>query len=309
MSRPSTYKPSTQRKIIHIDMDAFYASVEQRDNPELVGQPVVVGGDPGARGVVAAASYEARASGIHSAMPMKTALRLCPHLIRVQADFAKYRRVSAQFHAIFREYTDLIEPVALDEAYLDVTYNKLDIPFGSRVAKMIKADIRRQLHLTASAGVAPCKFLAKIASDHEKPDGLFVIMPDQVEKFLRNLPVSKIPGVGQVTRTRLEEMRVFTIGQLGNLPRQTLVGRFGKRGAHLWDLANGRDDDPVTTERAPKQLGQETTFPADVYDTREMHAALNELAEELSGRLRLRNLKGRVVTLRGRLKTLDVARI
>ncbi len=300
MSRPSTYKPSTQRKIIHIDMDAFYASVEQRDNPELVGQPVVVGGDPGARGVVAAASYEARASGIHSAMPMKTALRLCPHLIRVQADFAKYRRVSAQFHAIFREYTDLIEPVALDEAYLDVTYNKLDIPFGSRVAKMIKADIRRQLHLTASAGVAPCKFLAKIASDHEKPDGLFVIMPDQVEKFLRNLPVSKIPGVGQVTRTRLEEMRVFTIGQLGNLPRQTLVGRFGKRGAHLWDLANGRDDDPVTTERAPKQLGQEITFPADVYDTREMHAALNELAEELSGRLRLRNLKGRVVTLKVR---------
>jgi len=300
MSHLPKQKPAALRKIIHIDMDAFYASVEQRDNPELAGQPVVVGGDPAARGVVAAASYEARSFGIYSAMPMKTALRLCPQAIRIPANFSLYRRVSSQLHAIFQEYTDLIEPVALDEAYLDTTYNKLDIPFGSRVAKMIKGDIRRQLHLTASAGVAPCKFLAKIASDFEKPDGLVVILPDQIEGFLRDLFVSKIPGVGQVTRAKLEGMGVNTIGQLAALSRQTLVGQFGKRGAHLWHLANGRDDDPVTTEREPKQISQETTFPTDVYDIQEMHTALNELAEELSGRVRRRDLKGRVVTLKVR---------
>ena len=289
-----------QRKIIHIDMDAFYAAVEQRDHPDLVGKPVVVGGDPRERGVVAASSYEARTFGIHSAMPMRTALQRCPGAIRIPADFDKYRRVSAELHAIFREYTDLIEPVALDEAYLDVTYNKLDIPFGSRVAKMIKADIRRQLRLSASAGVGPNKFLAKIASDLEKPDGLVVVMPDQLEEFLRDLPVDKIPGVGPVTRAKLEGLEVHTIGQLAALPRQTLIGRFGKRGGHLWRLATGQDDDPVTPEREPKQVSQEMTFPTDVFDLEEMHHALKELAEELSGRVRRRDLKGRVVTLKVR---------
>ena len=300
MNQALRQNPVAQRKIIHVDMDAFYASVEQRDNPELAGHPVVVGGDADARGVVAAASYEARSFGIHSAMPMKTALRLCPQAIRIPANFPLYRRVSSQLHAIFREYTDLIEPVALDEAYLDVTYNKLDIPFGSRVAKMLKGDIRRELGLTASAGVAPCKFLAKIASDFEKPDGLVVISPDQVQDFLRDLTVSKIPGVGQVTRTKLEQLGVNTIGQLAAQSRQDLILEFGKRGGHLWHLANGTDDDPVTTERDPKQISQETTFPTDIYDIREMHTALSDLATELSSRIRRRNLKGRVLTLKVR---------
>ena len=300
MDQTLRQNPVAQRKIIHVDMDAFYASVEQRENPGLVGHPVVVGGDAAARGVVAAASYEARSFGIHSAMPMKTALRLCSHAIRIPTNFPLYRHVSSQLHAIFREYTDLIEPVALDEAYLDVTYNKLDIPFGSRVAKMLKGDIRRELGLTASAGVAPCKFLAKIASDFEKPDGLVVVLPDQVQEFLRDLAVSKIPGVGQVTREKLEQLGVNTIGQLAAQTRQDLVLEFGKRGSHLWHLANGIDDDPVTAERDPKQISQETTFPSDIYDIQEMHTALSDLATELSGRIRRRNIKGRVLTLKVR---------
>jgi DNA polymerase-4 len=250
------------RKIIHVDMDAFYASVEQRDDPQLRGQPVVVGGRPEERGVVAAASYEARQFGVHSAMPMKTALRLCPRAIRVASNFDKYRRVSAQIHAAFQEYTDLIEPLSLDEAYLDVTYNKLDIPFGARVAKMIKGDIRRELNLTASAGVASNKFLAKIASDLEKPDGL--------------------------------------VGDLAAFERTEMTRLFGKRGSHLWRLANGEDDEPVTAERDPKQVSQETTFPTDLYDSGEMHDVLRELADELSGRVRRRKIKGRVVTLKVR---------
>ncbi len=288
------------RKIIHLDMDAFYAAVEQRDDPSLRGKPVVVGGDPRERSVVAAASYEARRFGVHSAMPMKTALRLCPHAVRVRPDFDKYHRVSGEIHALFREYTDLVEPVALDEAYLDVTYNKQNIPFGHRVARMLKAQIRRCLQLTASAGVAPNKFLAKIASDLQKPDGLVVVMPDQVEDFLRPLPVEKIPGVGQVTRQHLQEMGVGTIGELAALPLAALVRRFGKRGAYLWELAQGRDDDPVDPSWEPQQLSQETTFAVDVYDPQEMRAALKELAEELSGRLRRRQLRGRAVTLKVR---------
>ena len=288
------------RKIIHIDMDAFYASVEQRDNAQLVGQPVVVGGHPSERGVVAAASYEARDFGVYSAMPMKTALRLCPRVIRIPADFDKYRRLSAQIHAIFEAYTDLVEPVALDEAYLDATYNKLDIPFGARVAKMIKGDIRRQLHLTASAGVAPNKFLAKIASDLDKPDGLVVVMPDQIEDFLKDLSVGKIPGVGQVTRAKLEELDLLTIGQLAAFERQEMVRLFGRRGSHLWRLANGLDDEPVTGDRDPKQVSQETTFPTDLYDPGEMGDALRELADALSGRMCRRKVKGRVVTLKVR---------
>jgi len=288
------------RKIIHVDMDAFYASVEQRDDPQLRGQPVVVGGRPEERGVVAAASYEARQFGVHSAMPMKTALRLCPRAIRVASNFDKYRRVSAQIHAVFQEYTDLIEPLSLDEAYLDVTYNKLDIPFGARVAKMIKGDIRRELNLTASAGVASNKFLAKIASDLEKPDGLVVVLPDQIVDFLKDLPVGKIPGVGQVTRTRLEELNLHTIGDLAAFERTEMTRLFDKRGSHLWRLANGEDDEPVTAERDPKQVSQETTFPTDLYDSGEMHDVLRELADELSGRVRRRKIKGRVVTLKVR---------
>ena len=300
MSQPPARVPTGHRKIIHLDMDAFYASVEQRDDPGLAGKPVVVGGDPQKRGVVVAASYEARRYGIHSAMPMKTALRLCPQAVRLPADFDKYRHVSSQLHALFRDYTDLIEPVALDEAYLDVTYNKPDIPFGSRVARMLKADIKRELRLTASTGVAPNKFLAKIASDLDKPDGFVVVLPEDVESFLRDLPISRIPGVGQVTRQRFEEMEVHTIGQLAALPRPQLVRKFGKRGARFWQLASGKDDDPVTSDREPKQVSQETTFPTDVYSADEMRDTLRQLADELSGRLRRRGLKGRIVTLKVR---------
>ncbi len=292
--------PTGIRKIIHVDMDAFYAAVEQRDDPALNGRPVVVGGDPHSRGVVAAASYEAREFGIRSAMPMKTAMRRCPSAIRVHPNFPKYHRVSQQLHGIFRQYTDVYEPLALDEAYLDVTYNKLDVPFGSRVAKMIKSQIRRELGLTASAGVAPNKFLAKLASDHDKPDGLVVVMPDEADSFLRELPVGKIPGVGKVTAAKLEKRGMRTAGELRRHLPGELTSLLGQRGIFLWQLANGIDDEPVVVEREPKQLSQESTFPTDIYDPSEMRYSLGEMAAEVGNRLRRRGLKGKVVTIKVR---------
>lgn len=286
------------RKIIHVDMDAFYASIEQRDDPALQGQPVVVGGAPEGRGVVAAASYEARTFGVRSAMPMRTALRLCPRAIRVDADFDRYRGASGQLHEILREHTDLVEPVALDEAYLDVTYNKQDIPFGHRVARTIRTEIRQRLRLTASAGVAPNKFLAKIASDLEKPDGLVTVMPKQVQAFLDPLPVARVPGVGKVTEQRLRSLDVETISQLRTIPEADLKAHFGRRGRYLHRRARGLDDEPVTPEREPKQLSAETTFGTDVHDLPEMHAALRGLTDEVAGRLRRRGLSGRTVTLK-----------
>ena len=291
---------SDGRKIIHIDMDAFYASVEQRDDPCLRGRPVVVGGNPEGRGVVAAASYEARAFGVRSAMPMRTALRLCPGAVRAAPDFGRYREVSRQIREIFHQHTDLVEPVALDEAYLDVTRNKLGIPFGHRVARTIKAEIRDRLRLTASAGVAPCKFVAKIASDLEKPDGLVTVMPHQVRGFLHPLPVDRIPGVGKVTRQQLESLGYETIGQLAGADPSRLKARFGKRGRYLHQRALGIDDEPVSTEREPKQLSSESTFPADLFDPEEMQGALRALTEEVAGRLRRRGLAGRTVMLKVR---------
>ncbi len=291
---------SGSRKIIHIDMDAFYASVEQRDDPRLRGQPVLVGGSPEGRGVVAAASYEARAFCVRSAMPMRTALRLCPGAVRVNPDFGRYREVSRHIREIFHEHTDLVEPVSLDEAYLDVTRNKQGIPFGHRVARTIKADIRAGLKLTASAGVAPCKFVAKIASDLDKPDGLVTVMPHQVRGFLHPLPVGRIPGVGKVTRQQLEALGFETIGQLAEADPSRLEARFGKLGRYLHQRALGIDDEPVTTERDPKQLSSESTFSADLFDPEEMHAALRALTEEVAGRLRRRGLAGRTVMLKVR---------
>ncbi|MDA0335506.1 MAG: DNA polymerase IV, partial [bacterium] len=279
------------RKIIHIDMDAFYASVEQRDNPSLRGTPLVVGGTPEGRGVVAAASYEARAFGVRSAMPMRTALRLCPNLVRVAADFDRYREVSRGLHEILYEHTDLIEPVSLDEAYLDVTWNKQDIPFGHRVARIIKSEIQKRLQLTASAGVGPSKFVAKIASDQDKPDGLVTVMPHLVRSFLDPLPVSRIPGVGRVTREQLQALGVNTIHQLSLLSEKELAQQFGRRGLYLYARAQGIDDEPVTPEREPKQLSSETTFAADVFDEQEMYHAVRDLAEEVAGRLRRRSLR------------------
>src|SRR5271170_7259261 len=224
------------RKIVHIDMDAFYASVEQRDDPQLRGKPVVVAWR-GNRSVVCAASYEARTFGVRSAMPAVTAERLCPQAIFIPPDFTRYRAVSRLTREIFRRHTDLVEPLSLDEAYLDVTENKAALPTATRVARTIREQIREELNLTASAGVAPNKFLAKIASDWRKPNGLFVIQPEEVESFLTPLPVGRIPGVGKVTEKRLEEMGIKTVGHLRNLESTLLEERFGRYGMRLYELA------------------------------------------------------------------------
>src|SRR6202046_2662881 len=237
----------TIRKIVHIDMDAFYASVEQRDDPSLRGKPVVVAWR-GSRSVVCAASYEARSFGVRSAMPAVRAERLCPEAIFVPPDFVRYRAVSGSVREIFHRYTDLIEPLSLDEAYLDVTENKIGLPTATRVAKAIRQQIRDELHLTASAGVAPNKFLAKIASDWRKPDGLFVIQPDDIATFLPPLPVARIPGVGKVTEARLKQIGVQTVGDLRGFELTTLEAQFGRYGLRLYQPARGIDHNLVRSE-------------------------------------------------------------
>jgi DNA polymerase-4 len=251
------------RKIVHIDMDAFYASVEQRDDPSLRGKPVVVAWR-GNRSVVCAASYEARKFGIRSAMAAVHAERLCPHAIFIPPDFSRYRAASRLARAIFQQHTDLIEPLSLDEAYLDVTENKTNLPTATRVAQAIRRQIRDDLHLTASAGVAPNKFLAKIASDWKKPDGLFVIQPAEVEAFLTPLPVGRIPGVGKVTEGRLGEMRIETMGDLRTVELHLLEARFGRYGLRLYELARGMDRNPVLPDRPTKSISAEDTFERDV---------------------------------------------
>ncbi len=251
------------RKILHVDMDAFYASVEQRDDQQLRGKPVVVAWR-GNRSVVCAASYEARRFGVRSAMPAARAERLCPEAVFVPPDFVRYRAVSRSVREIFQRYTDLIEPLSLDEAYLDVTENKIGLPTATRVAKAIRQQIRDELHLTASAGVAPNKFLAKIASDWRKPDGLFVIQPDDVSTFLPPLPVGRIPGVGKVTEDRLKQIGVQTVGNLQALDVAVLEERFGKYGHRLYELARGIDHNPVIPDRPTKSISAEDTFERDI---------------------------------------------
>jgi DNA polymerase IV len=251
------------RKILHVDMDAFYASVEQRDDPQLQGKPVVVAWR-GHRSVVCAASYEARRFGVRSAMPAGRAERLCPEATFVPPDFVRYRAVSRQVREIFHRHTDLIEPLSLDEAYLDVTENKMGLPTATRVAKAIRQQIQDELHLTASAGVAPNKFLAKIASDWRKPDGLFVIQPEDVPSFLPPLPVERIPGVGKVTEDRLKQIGVRTVGDLQALDSAVLEARFGKYGHRLYELARGIDHNPVTPDRPTKSISAEDTFERDI---------------------------------------------
>src|SRR5690349_24856709 len=229
---------STRRKIIHVDMDAFYASVEQRDDPQLHGKPVIVAWR-GARSVVCAASYEARKFGVRSAMPAVRAERLCPNGVFLPPDFLRYRAVSRQVREIFLRHTDLIEPLALDEAYLDVTENKMGLPTATQVARTIREQIRQELHLTASAGVAPNKFLAKIASDWRKPDGLFVIQPEEVDSFLLPLPVGRLPGVGKVTEEKLRNLGIKTVGELRALELAALERDFGRYGVRLYELARG----------------------------------------------------------------------
>jgi DNA polymerase-4 len=266
------------RKIVHADMDAFYASVEQRDDPHLRGKPVVVAWR-GNRSVVCAASYEARRFGIRSAMPAVRAERLCPEAVFVPPDFTRYREASRQVQSIFKLHTDLVEPLSLDEAYLDVTENKTGLPTATRVARAIRSQVREELGLTVSAGVAPNKFLAKIASDWRKPDGLFVIQPEEVETFLPPLPVSRLPGVGKVTETRLEELGIRTVGDLRGVALQTLEDRFGRHGLRLYELARGIDESPVVPNRPTQSISAEDTFEFDV-PLSETEVLIRRLAEK-----------------------------
>jgi DNA polymerase IV len=267
------------RKIIHVDMDAFYASVEQRDDPQLRGKPVVVAWK-GNRSVVCAASYEARAFGVCSAMPAVRAERLCPAAIFVAPDFVRYRAVSQRVLEIFKRHTDLIEPLSLDEAYLDVTQNKTSIPTATLVARTIREQIREELHLTASAGVAPNKFLAKLASDWRKPDGLFVIQPEDVDTFLLPLPVGRLHGVGKVTGEKLAKLGIQTVGDLRRLDLSALEGTFGRYGVRLHELARGVDENEVVPGRPTKSISVEDTFESDVLLS-ETEPMIRRLAEKL----------------------------
>jgi DNA polymerase-4 len=289
------------RKIVHIDMDAFYASVEQRDDPELRGKPVVVAWR-GNRSVVCAASYEARKFGVRSAMPAARAERLCPNAIFLPPDFPRYQAVSRQVRDIFRRHTDLIEPLSLDEAYLDVSENKTGLPTATQVARAIREQIRAELQLTASAGVAPNKFLAKIASDWKKPDGLFVIQPDEVDSFLIPLPVGRVPGVGKVTEEKLSSLGVRTIGDLRRFELPLLDKQFGRYGVRLYELARGIDESPVVPDRLTQSISAEDTFEHDV-PLSETEAMIRKLAELTWAASRKENRIARTVVLK--LKTAE----
>ena len=256
-------EPAALRKIVHVDMDAFYASVEQRDDPALRGKPVVVAWK-GRRSVVCAASYEARKFGVRSAMPAVTAERLCPQAVFVPPDFTRYKAVSLAIREIFSRHSDVIEPLSLDEAYLDVTENKTGLPTATKVAIAIRRQIRDELSLAASAGVAPNKFLAKIASDWRKPDGLFVIQPKDIDTFLPPLRVGRIPGVGKVTEAHLKQIGIETVGDLRSFELRTLEVQFGRYGARLYELARGIDQSPVTPDRPTKSISAEDTFEQDI---------------------------------------------
>lgn len=288
-----------QRKIIHVDMDAFYASVEQRDNPEYRDKPLVVGGPPQGRGgVVAAASYEARKYGIRSAMPSKKALELCPEVLFVYPRFAVYKEVSNQIREIFHRYTDLIEPLSLDEAYLDVTTDKQNIGSAIEIARQIRHAIKTELNLTASAGVSINKFVAKIASDFNKPDGLTFIAPTQVEEFMEKLPVEKFHGVGKVTAEKMKGMNLHTGADLKKLTEEELVAYFGKVGLFYYNIVRGIDEREVESERESKSVGAEDTFAYDLTKIEEMHAELDKIAQTVCNRLERYELKGRTVTLK-----------
>ena len=288
------------RRIIHVDMDAFYASVEQRDRPELRGRPVAVGGSPEARGVVAAASYEARRFGVRSAIPMSRAVRLCPQLAIVRPDFSKYRAVSQQVFAIFREVTPLVEGLSLDEAYLDVTENAWGEPLGVNVAKRIKARIQDTTGLTASAGVAPNKFLAKIASAWRKPDGLTVIAPERVEAFLQKLDVDALWGVGPVTAARLRERGLHKLIDVRAADPALLREAVGSMTDWLLKLAAGEDDRPVEPNRPAKSSSSECTYAHDLTDLGRIREEVAEMARENAEWLRKKNLLARTVTIKVR---------
>jgi DNA polymerase-4 len=290
----------TYRRILHLDMDAFYASVEQRDRPELRGRPVAVGGDPDKRGVVAAASYEARQFGVRSAIPMSRAVRLCPSLVIVHPDFTKYRSVSQQVFAIFRTVTPLVEPMSLDEAYLDVTENAWGEELGMNVAKRLKQEIRSATGLTASAGVAPNKFLAKIASGWQKPDGLTVIAPGRVEQFLQGLPVDALWGVGPVTARKLRARGIEKLIDVRVADPGVLRETVGSLAEWLQKLALGEDDRAVVPDYEVKSSGSENTFATDLTDLAEIHEEIAEMAKRTAAWLLKRDLYARTVTIKVR---------
>lgn len=296
--------PNELRKIIHIDMDAFYASVELRERPDLNGLPVVISSHH-PRAVIAAASYPARVFGLRSAMSMGQAKKLCPQVMVIEPNFEKYREVSAQIHQIFQQYTPLIEPLSLDEAYLDVTENLKNIPSATEVAAQIRADIFAVTGLTASAGVAPNKFLAKIASDWNKPNGLFVIKPHQVLNFIQDLALNKIPGVGKVTHEKLNQLNLHTLGDLQKIEENVLIHHFGKYGKQLYLYAQGIDHRPVKAERERQQISKEITFDDD-YTLEQCRHTWQPLAEQVWRSLNKKQLTARGVSVKLKLKNFQV---
>lgn len=284
-------------KIIHVDMDAFYASVEQRDNPELKGLPVAVGGSS-KRGVVAAASYEARKYGVFSAMSSVIAFQKCPNLIFVKPRFDHYKRISAEIREIFHEYTDVVEPLSLDEAYLDVTNNKKNMPSATMIAQEIKDKIKAKTNLTASAGISVNKFLAKTASALDKPDGLSVILPQEAEEFVAQLPINKFHGIGKVTAKKMNEIGIFTGADLKRWSEKDLINRFGKAGSYYFNIAYGRDDRKVNPNRIRKSISSEDTFENDLTDLREMHQELEKLCKNVFNWMDKNQKFGKTITVK-----------
>lgn len=288
------------RRILHCDMDCFYAAVHMRDEPALKGKPVVIGGDPASRGVVAAASYEVRKFGVHSAMPSSRAKRLCPQAIFIKPDFPRYVKESEAIFAIYRELTPIVETLSLDEAYLDVSDHLGPFPTATALAKEIRRRVREERDLTVSIGVAPNRLVAKIASDFKKPDGLTVVPPEKVLDFLAPLPVRRLHGVGPAGEKALHEMGVLTVADLRTVEREALAARFGKWGEVLYHFARGEDERPVATHRERKSLGQERTYATDLTERAFMEAELAKLSARVAEGLRKRGLTARTVTLKVR---------
>ena len=286
------------RTIIHVDMDAFYASVEQRDNPDLKGLPVIVGGDPDGRGVVSACSYEARRYGIHSAMATSTAYRLCPHGVFLHPRFGAYKEASERIMDVFKLFSDLVEPLSLDEAFLDVTENRLSIDDPERLASMIRRRIKSDTGLNASAGISYNKFLSKVASDQNKPNGQFHIPEENALEFLSRLPIGKFFGIGKVTEARMERLGIKNGSDLGKMSRSCLVRHFGRAGGFFFDIVRGIDDRPVSNHHERRSIGSERTFREDIGDTGLMLKRLGEISQSLSWEMRRMGIRGRTITLR-----------
>ncbi len=287
-----------QRTIMHVDLDAFFVSVEVALNPDLKGKPVVVGGKPDARGVISAASYEARAYGLHSAMPLKTASRLCPHAVFIEGNFQRYRDASKKFMAILADFSPFVEPMGLDEAFLDVTGFESLHGTIHQMAVSIKKRVAEEQRLCASIGIAPCKVVAKVASDYSKPDGLIEILPGEEREFLAPLPVERLPGIGKQTQKHLKELGIITIGQLASMPLKTMNNRFGIVGTTMYNAANGIDDRKVEPPGTAKSISRETTFKEDTNNREFLKSTLRYLGEKVGADLRKREKRAKCVTLK-----------